>query len=213
MIASPDDVLRFWFPEGLDESDAKNRAQVDWWFRGGEAADRVVREKFGDTHAAAVRGELDDWAKTPRGRLALILVLDQFSRNLERGKPEAYANDPKTTALVLDALDKDMVKDFTAWELMFMLVPLGHSEVLPAHDVAMKWKDEVVARAPAHLKRLYEGASKQTDAHRDEIVRFGRHPARNAILGRESTPAEREYLEKEGPAHERPTRNARTAGG
>jgi uncharacterized protein (DUF924 family) len=209
MIASPEDVLRFWFPEGLDESDAKHRAQIEVWFRGGEAMDRAVRERFADTHAAAVRGELDEWAKAPRGRLALVIVLDQFSRNLERGKPEAYANDPKTTRLVLEALETNTVKDFKAWELMFMLVPLGHSEVLSAHDVAMKWKDEIVARAPAHLKKIYEGASKQTDAHRDEIARFGRHPARNAVLGRETTAAEREYLEKEGPAHERPTRDAK----
>jgi uncharacterized protein (DUF924 family) len=209
MIASPDDVLRFWFPEGLDESVGKHEAQVTWWFRGGEHVDRLVRETFAETHAAAVRGELDGWAKTPRGLLALVIVLDQFSRNLERGTPKAYANDPKTTRLVLDALEKNVVNGFTSWELLFMLVPLGHSEVLAAHDVAMKWAPETVARAPAHLKALYERALEQPRWHREEIVRFGRHPARNEILGRPTTPEEREYLKKEGPAHERPTRDVK----
>jgi len=201
MIATPKEVLDFWFPKGFDADQASADAQIRWWFRGGEEVDRAVREKFAETHAAAVRGELDRWADAPRERLALILVLDQFSRNLERDKPEAFANDAKVARLAAEAFERGMVKDLDAWELIFMLVPLGHVEDMAMQELAMRWAPEMIARAPKGLEGTFALAARSTKAHRDEIARFGRHPGRNAVLGRKSTPEEIEYLEKTGPAN------------
>ena len=189
-ISSPDEVLAFWFPAGYDADAPRARAQLTRWFRGQEETDRAVRERFSDTYEAAVRGELDAWAESPRGRLALVIVLDQFSRNLRRGSPEAYAQDPKVQRLVVDGLARGDHKDFGAIELMFFLVALGHSEDLAMHDLAQHFTSEMVRRSPAHLRPLLEFSRAQSAAHRDVVRRFGRHPARNAVLGRTSTPDE-----------------------
>src|SRR5688572_22299501 len=102
-IATADEILAFWFPEGLAADEDTHRRQLGWWFRGGADAEIVAR--FVPTLEAAASGQLDSWASTPRGRLALILVLDQFPRSVYRDDPRAYAQDPKAAALVLEGLE------------------------------------------------------------------------------------------------------------
>ena len=195
-MVTPKEVLEFWFPPGLDADLETHIAQFQTWFRGGPDFDRAIEERFRSTWESAVRGELDAWADTPRGRLALILVLDQFSRNLARGTPAAYAQDEKAQALALEAIRSgDIPDDMPIWQAQYFAVVLGHSENLALHDIAVPWFEKMIAeRAPPHLKAFYEGTLRQPRGHREVIRRFGRHPQRNAILGRESTPEELEYL-------------------
>src|SRR4051794_33046812 len=124
MTATVGDVLAFWFPPGLDVDEPTHVKQVMRWFRGGADVDREVEARFRETWERARRGELDAWAETPRGRLALILVLDQFSRHLARGTPDAYAQDAKAQRLALEAIDRDLTDGFPIWELQFLAVVL-----------------------------------------------------------------------------------------
>lgn len=198
-----EDVLHFWFPPGLDRDEATHRQQMMWWFRGG--ADAGIIERFTPLHAAAVRGELDVWAGDARGRLALILVLDQFSRSIYKDNALAWAQDPKALALALEGLARGEDKKLRAvWERLFFLLPLGHSERLELQERSVAIAEAMIPDAPPPLRKLYEHSASQARGHRDVIARFGRHPHRNALLGRVSTPAELEYLAAGDLVHKRP---------
>jgi uncharacterized protein (DUF924 family) len=187
------EVLRFWFPQHLSDDHATMVRQFEWWFRGG--ADSTIIERFAPLLERATRGELDHWAHGPRSRLALIIVLDQFSRSLYRGTARAFAQDPKALALALEGIASGHYAALeTPWEKTFFFLPLGHSEELTHHEVAVKLAEELVEQAPAELCRILEHSASQARGHRDVIARFGRHPHRNAVLGRPSTPEELDYL-------------------
>jgi uncharacterized protein (DUF924 family) len=189
---SPDEVLAFWFPPGLDRDEPTHRAQIVRWFRGG--TDDEIRARFGPTLDAAIGGELDGWAATPRGRLALVLVLDQFSRSIFRGSPRAFAQDMRARALALEGLERADDRGLEPWERLFLVMPLEHSEDLALQDRSVAYAEALAADAPPALRPLYEMSAGQARAHRDVIRRFGRHPHRNDVLGRTSTPDERAYL-------------------
>src|SRR6476469_5546329 len=123
-VASAEDVLAFWFPPGLDRDEATHRAQIIRWFRGG--TDDEIRARFVPTLEAAIRGELDGWTATPRGRLALILVLDQFSRSACAGTARAYAQDARAQALAREAFDRGEHAGLAVWEQIFLSLPCGH---------------------------------------------------------------------------------------
>lgn len=198
-------VLDFWFPPGMDADLATHKAHLLWCFRGG--ADHRIIGRFSDLTETAVRGELDGWADSARGRLALIIVLDQFSRSVFRGTPRAFAQDEKALGLTLEGLDNGHYDALeTAWERMFFGLPLGHAEgpdLLARFDLAVELADALVPLAPEHLRPLYEFSAQQPRLGRAVIARFGRHPHRNEILGRESTPEELAYLEKGDFPHQR----------
>jgi uncharacterized protein (DUF924 family) len=145
----------------------------------------------------ARRGELDQWAKTPRGRLALIVVLDQFSRNIYRGSSLSYAQDPKALELAVGGIEAGMDRELSPTEQIFFWMPLALQERYVRHQ------EEEAANAPPHRREMAEFGISQARAVRDVIVRFGGHPHRNEILGRTSTPEELEYLRTETPPHMR----------
>jgi uncharacterized protein (DUF924 family) len=194
-----EDVLRFWFGEDPARVDA---SQVERWFRGG--TDTEILRRFRPPHERACRGELDAWSRAPRSRLALILVLDQFSRTLHRGRAEAFAQDEKAQVLTLEGLENGHYAALAwPWEKTFFFLPLGHSEDLERQELAVRLAEELVSAAtPEHRAMLAHSAS-QARGHRDVIARFGRHPHRNEPLGRESTPEEREYVAKGQFVHTR----------
>lgn len=205
-IEQSEDVLRFWFPERFDRDLATLVHQWEWWFRGGADAD--ISEQFSSLLEQAMRGELDDWSYEPRSRLALIIVLDQFSRSIHRGTAEAFAQDPKALALALEGIH---VGHYAALEnpceKTFFLLPLGHCEFsshLTNLDLAVKLADELVEETPQEYRALLEFSAAQARRHRDVIARFGRHPHRNEVLGRQSTPEELEYLASGQLVHTRP---------
>ena len=189
-------VYDFWFPPGLENADAQAfRRRAEWWFGGGANAELPP---FAHTLTAARSGRLDHWLATPRGRLSLIIVLDQFQRGLFAGKPEAYAADAQALRIAEEGLRNGHYDALSyPWEKTSFFLPLGHAEG-PDHlerlyrVVAMA--DELVAEAPARLKPHFEFSLSQARANRDLIARFGRFPHRNPILGRTSTPEEAEYL-------------------
>lgn len=171
-------MLKFWF----QETDPKK-----WWAKDHDF-DALIRQQFSDVHRQAVRCELYPWRDTPRGRLAEIIVLDQFSRNIFRDRPEAFANDPLALALAQTALDCGADNTLSASEKSFLYMPFMHSESLLIHETAMQ------LYAQEGLEYNYDFEKK----HKIVIERFGRYPHRNAILGRESTKEEIEYLKQPG---------------
>jgi uncharacterized protein (DUF924 family) len=198
-----EDVLRFWFPQHLSDDHAAMVRQFEWWFRGG--ADAAIAERFTAVLERAARGDLDHWAQSPRSRLALIVVLDQFSRSIYRGTARAFAQDPKALELALEGIAIGHYATLkTPWEKTFFLLPLGHSEELAHLEKAVELAEQLAAQAQPELRRILEHSAAQARGHRDVIARFGRHPHRNALLGRPSTPEELEYLTSGQLVHTRP---------
>ncbi len=191
------------FPEHLSDNHAAMVSQFEWWFRGG--ADTAIAERFAELLQRAARGDLDHWADEPRSRLALIIVLDQFSRSVHRGTPRAFAQDAKALALALEGMEIGHYAALeTPWERTFFFLPLGHSEELAHLTVAVELAEQLAEQAPAQLRKILEHSASQARGHRDVIARFGRHPHRNAVLGRPSTPEELDYLASGQLVHTRP---------
>lgn len=191
-----ENVLQFWFPDQLDWNLAALLRQWQRWFRGGANAD--ITKHFSQLLEQATQGELDNWAWKPRPRLALIIILDQFSRTIYRGTALAFAQDPKACRLALEGINIGHYAALeTPCEKTFYLLPLGHCEAsshLANLDLAIKLADELVQEAPQEYRALLEFSAAQARAHRDVITKFGRHPHRNEVLGRCSTSEELECL-------------------
>src|ERR687897_1582042 len=134
--SEPDEVLSYWFPEeDLWSGDRETFGRwMRWWFAGGPEVDREITERFGALLEQARSGELDHWAQTPRGRLALIVVLDQFSRNVYRGSALSYAQDEKTQRLAVEGIDAEMDRELSPMERIFFWMPIGHSEDLALQE-------------------------------------------------------------------------------
>ena len=202
IIDEPERVLAFWFPDLSDADHARMVRQFEWWFRGG--ADAAIAERFTPLLERAARGDLDHWSVQPRSRLALIIVLDQFPRSLHRDTARAYAQDPKALALALEGIRIGHYAGLqTPWEKTFFLLPLGHSEELAHLERALALAEELAAAASPEFRKVLEHSASQARGHRDIIARFGRQPHRNALLGRQSTPEELEYLARGELVHKR----------
>jgi uncharacterized protein (DUF924 family) len=172
-------VIQFWFSE-------LNAAQ--WWKKDAEL-DRKIAERFGSLHAAAARAELFQWRGTPEGRLAEVLVLDQFSRNIHRHRPQAFANDALALGLAQEAVARGMDDALPSSQRNFLYMPYMHSESAVIHKEAVR----VFSKAG---EQQYDFELR----HKAIIDRFGRYPHRNVILGRQSTPEEIEFLKQPGSA-------------
>jgi len=202
--SSPEEVLAFWFPppERMAARDDILR-QIAWWFRGG--ADPEILARFPATLEEAARGALDGWAAGARSRLALIVVLDQFSRTIHRGTPATYAQDARALSLAVEGLDAGLLAQLaTPWEKTFFILPLGHSEVLAYQERSVAVAEELAATAAPAQRELLAFSASQARGHRDTIARFGRHPHRNEILGRVSTADELAFLAAGEVVHTRP---------
>ena len=201
-MATSDDILGFWFPPGLAADEETHRHQREWWFRGG--ADQAIMQRFTHVLKAATGGELDHWAEDPRSRLALIIVLDQFSRSAYRDTPKAYAQDAKALALAIEGMNNGHYRRIrTVWEKTFFILPLAHSERLAMHERMVALCDAMIADAPEKLRKLYMFSALQARGHREVIARFGRHPHRNAVLERISSEEERAYIAEGQFVHRR----------
>src|SRR6266478_4898085 len=175
-IATPTDVLAFWREAGPDR-----------WFTADEAFDAEIREKFLPTYQAAAAGHVADWEATPDGALALVIVLDQFPRNMFRGAAQCYASDPLARATANRALKRGYDLDVPEKERGFLFLPFSHSE-----DLADQNRCVELYRAAGDENLSY------AERHRDIIRRFGRFPHRNAMLGRATTAEEQTYLDGGG---------------
>jgi uncharacterized protein (DUF924 family) len=187
---TPDDVLAFWMGDGTRFRDE--------WFRRDEAFDARVRERFGGVLEAAARGGHDAWTATPRGRLALVVVLDQLSRNALRGTAGSFAQDARARKAATEGIDRGEDRELPPLERMFLYMPLVHAEDRAAQARAVSLFEELARDAPPTLASSLADALRFARMHRDIMERFGRFPHRNAILGRESTAEEIEFLKKDG---------------
>ena len=188
-----EEVLDFWFPDLADADHARMVSQFEWWFSGGADAD--IGDRFPRLLDRAAGGELDDWARTPRSRLALIIVLDQFSRSVHRDSARAFAEDEKALALALEGIELGHYNALvTPWEKTFFFLPLAHSERLLHLERAVELAEQLLEEAAPPFRRILQHSASQAHGHRDIIARFGRHPHRNRVLGRQSTPEELDYL-------------------
>jgi uncharacterized protein (DUF924 family) len=177
-IVDPGTVLRFWFEELTPQ---------DWW-RKDAALDARIRELFGTTLVAAARCELFRWRASAGGRLAEVMVLDQFSRNIHRDTAAAFANDALALALAQEAVARGCDQELAVPRRAFLYLPYMHSESALIHDEAMR-----LFAAPGLEHNLdFERR------HKAIIDRFGRYPHRNAVLGRESTAEELDFLRQPG---------------
>lgn len=176
-------VLDFWF--GPRESEAYGQFRQQW-FTVDPAFDAEVRRRFLDTWREAAAGRLDHLAESPEGALALVIILDQFPRNMFRGTPQAFATDVQALRLADGTVGRGFDKKLPPPQRIFLYLPFEHTEDLDQQE-----------RCVALMTALGDGmALDYAVRHRDVIARFGRFPHRNAILGRKSTPAESEFLEK-----------------
>jgi uncharacterized protein (DUF924 family) len=201
-IQPPADVLRFWFgPPVRDLDDGMSRLRR--WFIDGPLLDAEVKQTFGATTEAALRGELDAWSSDARGRLALVIVLDQFTRHVFRGTTRTWEGDRKAQSLAFEAIDRGLDAELDYFERTFLAMPLAHAEDLTLQRRSMAYAARVAATAPPHLARFAEVHVEQAAKYESIIARFGRFPFRNAILGRTTTAEEAAFL-VDFPARHRP---------
>lgn len=192
-----EEVLSFWFGR-LDDEGRAAPEQVQRWWKKDPAFDETIRERFGALHEQILRGEHEDWLESPRGRLAAVIVLDQFSRNMYRGTPRMFAADPQALAWAEEGIARGDDRALALSERTFLYLPLEHSEDLATQErcvaLFLAWRDEL----PERLRPDVEQGLDYAEQHLVIIRRFGRFPHRNAVLGRESTPEELEFLKQPG---------------
>lgn len=190
---TPDNVLEYWFGDLMNP-----RPRPGVWFEDAAKYDDNIRDQFGALLVEAHAGKLDYWAKTPRGRLALIILLDQFTRQIYRGTPRAFENDAKARKLAREALVLREDEKLHPVEQLFLLMPLEHSETAHDQEESVKRFEVLRQRMPEDFRVVADEFVDYARRHRDIIRRFGRFPHRNAMLGRISTPAETEFLRRPG---------------
>jgi len=186
-------VLDFWFGDGLQRDWPSNERQA-LWFGGGAEQDATIHRRFGTLVDSAFAGGLKDWEHTPSTRLALLVVLDQFSRNVHRGQARAFAGDARAQQLVLAALAAGEDERLALVGRVFLYMPLMHAEDLALQQRCVACFTALHRNSPPALRQTLAGNLRFAREHRDIIERFGRFPHRNAALGRESSAEEVTFL-------------------
>ena len=197
MTAQPENVLDFWFGASGSAAEIAGR-QRKLWFGKSPTDDLAVIENFAATLPAAAAGKLNHWTATPRGRLALVIVLDQFPHHVHRDRPQAFATDPQALAQSLAALAAGEDRQLAPIERVFLYLPLEHAESLDLQERSVSLYEKLAHEAATGERALFDGFLDYARRHRDVVARFGRFPHRNAILGRPSTPDEVEFLKQPG---------------
>ena len=192
-------VLDFWFSGG-DRNTLTVDSRMDRWFSSDDDLDDRIESHFGDLVQRASEGKLDVWAAEPEGRLALIIVLDQFRRNIYRGKPEAFATDSKALKLCVEGTMAGVHKQLSAEQRIFFFMPLQHAESLKVQDKSVSIYNALAESVSGTLRETFATCAHFAELHRDIVAEFGRFPHRNAILGRENSDAESTYLSGEAPS-------------
>lgn len=196
---SPQDVLDFWFGDGL-QHDWPSQDLNPLWFGGGAEQDDQIRQRFGALVASALSGGLSEWESALTTRLALVIVLDQFSRNVHRGQAQAFAGDARAQQLVLATLAAREDETLARVGRVFLYMPLMHAEDIALQARCVERFTALHDNSPPALREKLASNLRFAREHRDTVARFGRFPHRNAALGRESSDAELAFL-KTGPRY------------
>ena len=194
MIASPQDVHRFWFADAIADAQ-KAQARNAVWFGTSQQFDAEVAQRFEPTIAAAARGDLAGWETTPQDCVSLVIVLDQFPRNVYRNSAAAYAHDALALQVTRRGIAAGHLDALSAPEQAFLLMPYQHVEDVAVQREGVVWFERAHAAAAPEWRTFTGNTLDFARRHLEIVERFGRFPHRNAVLGRQSTPAEREYLD------------------
>ena len=187
------EVLEYWFgPLSSVETYPEDKEKL--WFGGGDAVDKEIRNRFESLVHAAADHQLDSWNETPKGRLALIIVLDQFPRNIYRGTPNAFAYDQMAQKLTLEGIKKGDDQALFPVEKIFFYLPLEHAENIDLQRLSVDKFNAIIPTVPAEHVASFESFVDYACRHHKVIAQFGRFPHRNKVLERISTPQEIEFL-------------------
>lgn len=192
-----DNIFDFWFGSAQDDAEVAQTQEALWW-KGAPETGRLIEQKFGRLRRKAIAGELDSWLPGSTGRLAAIILVDQFSRNVLRGKPEAFAHDALARSWCVDGLAKRADRELRFIERVFFYLPLEHSESKKDQAQSVALFEALAREVPKELTALFDYYAGFARAHRDVIERFGRFPHRNPALGRTSTAEELGFLQQPG---------------
>jgi len=195
--ADYESVLQFWFGH-IDPQTGVEPSLRARWFTPNPEFDQLIRDRYGGVLEAAARGELDHWQHSPRGRLALIVVLDQFSRNAYRGTEAMFASDRAALEIATRGLERHDDEQLACEERVFFYMPFMHSEELAKQERCVALLGALARSAPPELRPRVEEAVRYAERHRDIVKRFGRFPHRNAALERTSTGEELAFLTQPG---------------
>ena len=187
------DVLDFWF-QGCQEDSTKLDKASDRWYGGGAELDQEISDRFGELFDRACSDSLSSWADTADGALALVILLDQFSRNIHRKSAQAFAQDPMARAIVVRSCSNGLDQEMSTVGRLMFYHPLQHSEYLEDQEYGVEVVAQLLDSCPANWKDCVASSLRYFEQHRDIVKQFGRFPHRNKVLGRESSQEEQEYL-------------------
>ncbi len=196
-MGNMESILRFWFGTATDDLEVAEQCAKIWWKKNPQV-DAEIRERFAGVVDAAASGQCDAWLTDARGRLAMIILTDQFPRNMYRDTPRAFAFDSLALSTTKQGIDSGVDQALRPIERIFFYMPLEHSESIENQQLAVTLITALAAAVSPEKQKLFEGFVDFAKRHRDIVQRFGRFPHRNAILGRSSTPEEMEFLKHPG---------------
>jgi uncharacterized protein (DUF924 family) len=198
-IETISEIVTFWLGSSLDSPEAASDRR-DWWYKGGALVDDDIRARFGHLIPAACAGELMAWQSTANGALALILLLDQFTRNTYRNTPRAYGGDACAFEVVNRAIERKLDTALPPVSRIWLYHPFHHSEDVEEQDRGIVLLNELRQEAASEWRAYVDRSIEGWTRHRDIVARFGRFPHRNAVLSRASTDEEYDFLQSNGEA-------------
>lgn len=187
-----DEILNYWFASIGDGFDVATQHKL--WYTGGSTVDQAINQQFGEWVELALREGLTTWLQTSAGTMAVVILLDQFTRNIYRGNAKAFAGDELARDIVNQALAMGIDRQLTAIQRSFFYMPLEHSESLEDQQACIKLFEQLLTEVPAEGKNSIQSSLDFAIKHRDIIAQFGRFPHRNEALGRLTTAEEQSYL-------------------
>jgi uncharacterized protein (DUF924 family) len=197
-VARIEKILSFWFREQELSAPQIDR-RMDIWFGEDPVFDHDIEKEFANDIEKASEGKLDHWADEPHGRLALIILIDQFRRNIYRGTLKAFSHDKVALKLCVEGAVEKKDKGLTPIQRVFFYMPLQHAESRKVQAKSVKLYEKLAESVSPTLQETFLTVAQFAELHKDIIDQFGRFPHRNVLLGRENTPEEDEYLAGDSP--------------
>ena len=194
---TPSSIHAFWFGHSSDDAETAKQQAALWWGKNAQV-DADMSRRFSSWLERAAAGALNHWEESAASLLALILLTDQFSRNIHRGKAESFASDALARRWAQLGLQPEVRQAQRPIERVFMLLPFEHSEAITDQDLSVREFEALAADAAETRRETFAGFADYARRHRDIIARFGRFPHRNAILGRPSSTEESAFLLQPG---------------
>ena len=193
-----DTILSFWFKEQELSAPQIDR-RMDIWFSEDAVFDHEIEKEFADDVDAASAGKLDHWAVQSDGRLALIILIDQFRRNIHRGTPEAFSKDRLALKLCVEGAMEKKDKGLTLIQRVFFYMPLQHAESRKVQAKSVELYNRLAEAVSPTYRETFLTIAQFAELHKDIVDQFGRFPHRNQLLNRENTAEENEYLANDSP--------------